>query len=93
VTDTVAKPDATYIEHIRGVDVLLHECAITDSLIEIEKRGLHSRTTNVASLAANASVGRLILTHISPGLIPDLEIAREIFPATEMARDGMEIEF
>ena len=48
-------------------------------------------------MAAEAQVGRLVLIHLNP-LRPDwgepeLEIAQSIFARTELAVDGMEIEF
>jgi ribonuclease BN (tRNA processing enzyme) len=32
VTDTFAKSDAAYIENIKGVDLLLHERSLPDSM-------------------------------------------------------------
>ena len=57
----------------------------------------HSWTTPVAENASAAEVGRLVLVHANP-LDPredpvGLPVARAIFPATELGRDGMEIDF
>lgn len=97
VTDTTAKPDAVYLENIRGVDLLLHDCNGPDRLAGLMERIGHSHTSAVADLAARAGVGRLILVHHNPiaewSIVPDLERAREIFPATDIGVDGMEVDF
>ena len=97
VTDTTAKPDADYIEQIRGVDLLLHECNFPDDLSEYANMTGHSHTTPVMQVAANAKVKRLVLIHMNP-LVDDvdpirLEEGRKIFANAEIAVDNMEIEF
>jgi ribonuclease BN (tRNA processing enzyme) len=94
ITDTTV--DGTYTEFIRGADVLIHECNFPDELAQwCEKTG-HSHTTQVATLAREAQVGRLYLTHIDPQQPGDdpigLQTARAIFPTTVLAEDLMEIE-
>jgi len=97
VTDTVAKPDAPYIDHIKRVDLLLHDCYLPNRLAKIAEQTGHSHTAAVAQVAAAAQVGRLILIHHNTlGLKIDgaeLESARAIFPSTEVGLDGMEVEF
>lgn len=97
VTDTMARPDAPYLDAIRDVDVLLHECYFPDSEQQMAELTGHSHTTPVAELARAANVGRLVLVHIYPLYNEEdpigLEAARRIFPATDIARDRMEIEF
>ena len=97
VTDTIARPGADYIAAIRGVDLLVHECYFDDSMQTWAERTGHSSTTNVARVAREADVGRLILVHVNPLLgVHDpigLEVAQAIFPRTELGVDGMEIEF
>lgn len=95
VTDTMV--DGSYTEFIRGVDLLIHECNFNDELKEwCEKTG-HSHTTQVAQLAREAAVGRLMLIHVDPMLGGDdpldLAAARGIFPRTELAEDLLEIDF
>ena len=97
VTDTYGEPDASYLDKIRGVDVLLHECYWPDNELELAMASGHSHITPAAEMAAEAQVGRLVLIHLNP-LRPDwgepeLEIAHSIFPRTEIAFDQMEIEF
>ena len=97
VTDTYGEPDASYLDKIRGVDVLLHECFGSDDDPEFARRAGHSHITPVAQLAAEAQVGRLILIHLSTmrpeSGEPELDLAYPIFPRTEVAFDRMEIEF
>ncbi len=98
VTDTTAGPGVTYVEKIRGVDLLLHECNFDDAAAaEFAMKTGHSRTSEVAALAKAAGVGRLVLIHLAPHLsIVDpvgLDVARSIFPATELGEDLKEIEF
>ncbi len=97
VTDTIATPQAVYLEQIGGVDVLLHDCNGPDRLAKMMATIQHSTTSAVAQLAAQAQVGRLILVHKNPipqwSIEEDLPAARKIFPNTEIGQDGMEIEF
>lgn len=97
VTDTTASPSADYVEKIRGVDLLIHECYFPDEQAELALHTGHSHTTPVAQVARRAGVGRLVLVHINPLATKDdpigLEVARAIFPATVLGEDGMELEF
>ena len=96
VTDTTAKPDAGYVEQIRGVDTLIHECYFPDGFNELADLTGHSCLSPVAKLASNADVGRLILVHVNPlasrNEIAQLESAREIFPELEIGYDNMVVE-
>ena len=97
VTDTTAGADCDYQRHIGGVDLLLHECNFTDAQAALAATTGHSCTTPVATLARQAAVGRLVLVHVDPTVEgPDpvgLDAARAIFPATDLAADGMELDF
>ena len=97
VTDTVARPDATYIERIAGVDVLLHESYLPNNLAQAAEYTAHSHTAAVAQVAARAQVQRLVLIHHNTLRLgvggAELESAQAIFPRTEVGLDGMEIEF
>lgn len=97
VTDTVADVEAAYVEKIRGVDVLLHECTALNRGKNLAAGAGHSHTQSVVEVAAKAEVGRLILIHHAPigSRVGGAEFAaaREIFPATEIGLDNMEIEF
>lgn len=97
VTDTIARPDSAYLEIIKGVDLLLHECNGPDHLSALTEHIGHSHLSATLQAAANANVKRLILIHSSP--IPvleysaDLETARHIFPSAEIGHDGMVLDF
>jgi ribonuclease Z len=97
VTDTTADPTADYVEKIRGVDLLLHECYYADEDAAWAKKTGHSSTTQVARVARAAGVGRLVLVHVNPQRIEDdpigLDVARAVFRATEIGEDLMELEF
>ena len=97
ITDTTAREDASYIPHIRGVDLLVHECNFPDSHQEWAEKTGHSCLTSVLKLAKAADVGRLVLTHMDPLNNSDdpvgLSASRMIFPNTVIASDLMEVEF
>lgn len=93
VTDTTAKPDADYLPHVKGVDVLVHECYFADGWEDKAQLTGHSCLTPVAQVAAAAGAGRLILVHINPldeSQHPlDLESVKSIFAHIEVAEDRM----
>jgi ribonuclease Z len=97
VTDTTAGADADYVDRIRGVDVLCHECNFRDGQNEWAVKTGHSSTSLVVELAKLAGVGRLVLIHLDP--LDDatdpvgIEQARQIFPRTDVGCDRMEIDF
>ena len=97
VTDTVATPDANYVQKIHGVDLLIHECYFDDTMPEQAELTGHSCLTPVAQVAAAAEVGRMVLVHINPLLANDedlnLSAARKIFPRIEIGQDRMELDF
>lgn len=97
VTDTTACPNAPYLDAIREVDLLLHECYFTDDWAEWAATTGHSTITPVVELARAAGVGRLVLIHVNPLSTDDepfdLAAARKIFPHIEVGEDRMEIDF
>lgn len=97
VTDTTAAADAAYVQQIRSVNLLAHECNFTDDWADLARQSGHSCASAVAEVARAAGVGRLVLTHINPLSVGDdpvgLPAMRKSFPATELGRDEMEIEF
>ena len=97
VTDTTASPDAEYVQKIRGVDLLVHECYFADAHADWAKQTGHSWTTAVAQVAREARARRLVLVHFDPLSTDDdpigLDVARAIFPSTEIGEDLMELEF
>jgi ribonuclease BN (tRNA processing enzyme) len=98
VTDTTSRGEASaYLPHIRGVDLLVHECNFRDGQEAWAEKTGHSSTTPVARAAEAAGVKRLILMHFNPLEAGDdpvgLAAARVVFPRTDLSYDGMEVEF
>jgi ribonuclease BN (tRNA processing enzyme) len=97
VTDTVACPNAAYVEHLRGVDLLVHEAYFNDDQSDQAELTGHSCVGKVAEVAAKAEVGRLVLVHINPLLESDDELdltaARRSFKHIEVGVDRMEVDF
>lgn len=98
VTDTTAAGEQSpYLEHVRGVSLLVHECNFRDGQEDWAERTGHSCTSPVARLAAAAGVGRLVLMHFNPQEESDdpvgLAAAQAIFPGTDIANDGLAVEF
>jgi len=97
VTDATAEPGASYLDEIRGVDLLVHECFFPDGWEQRAALTGHSCLTPVARVARQAGAGQLVLVHINPlAREPDpfgIDKAREIFPETLWGQDGMVIEF
>lgn len=97
VTDTTAAVDAAYVEKIRGVDLLIHECYFVDDCPEQAELTGHSCLNQVVRVAAEAGVGRLVLIHINPLIADertvDLAAARKVFANLEVAIDQLEIDF
>lgn len=86
-TDTAPDPDSA--SFVRGVAALVHEAWTT-----AEPTFEHSSAASAALTAAEAGVGRLVLSHIHP-LADDpaalLGAARPVFAATEVGYDGLDI--
>jgi len=97
VTDTTASADAAYVDRIRGVDLLVHECYFGDEMRQLALKTGHSHTTPVLELARAAEARQLLLVHVDPrstaGDPIGLEAARSIFPAARIATDLLEVEF
>ena len=97
VTDTTADTEAPYVQAIRHVDLLIHECNFRDSEHEWAVKTGHSSAALVGQVAARAGVKRLVLMHFNPLEDSDDPIGiaalREVFPRADLGRDRMEIEF
>jgi ribonuclease Z len=72
---------------LKGVGTVVCESQYRHADLELACRNYHMTATQVASLAARAGVGRLVLFHISDRYQPEewpelLAEARSVFPAT-----------
>lgn len=89
------RPSESLAALAKGADILIHEATLSDELLGAAERDGHSTAGGVAKMAADAGVGRLILTHISaryrdPGVL--LAEAKMHFARVEVAQDFVSYE-
>ena len=75
---------------VEGVDMLYHEATYAAAERKLAKERGHSTTADAAKVAQMAGVGRLLIGHFSSryrNLEELLAESREIFPATDIARE------
>jgi ribonuclease Z len=84
--------DEGIIPYIAGADAIYHETTYLDNLREQANLRFHSTTKQAATIALKAGVGKLLIGHFSSKyseLQPFLDEAREVFPQTELALEGV----
>jgi len=83
------------IPEIEGVDLLFHEATFLDEHQQRANETGHSTARQAALIAKKANVKKLILGHFSArykDLTPFLNEAREEFPNTLLAEDGLKFD-
>ena len=79
-----------------GADLLIHDGTLANDMIDWAKESMHSTTGEAASLAAQANVHQLVLTHISSRYSENTDVlyndAKHEFKNVMIANEFMEIE-
>jgi ribonuclease Z len=86
------KYDESLIPHIQGADMIYHETTYLDNLRERAEQRFHSTTKQAATMAKKAGVKKLLIGHFSSkyDTLEEFEAeAREVFPNTELALEGV----
>ncbi|MBI6527589.1 ribonuclease Z [Proteus vulgaris] len=88
--DTQPTPDALKLAN--NADVIVHEATFKHQMAEQANSRGHSTTTQAATLAKDANVKKLIITHISSRYLPEdcvelLNECQHVFSHTEIASD------
>lgn len=86
------KYDETIIPHISGADLIYHETTYLDNLQERADMRFHSTTKQAALIAKKAGVKKLLIGHFSSkyDTLEEFEAeAKEVFPDTELAAEGV----
>jgi ribonuclease Z len=80
------------IEMVQGADLLYHEATFMEKMKGVAREKYHSTALEAATIAKKAGVKKLLLGHFSARyreLDELLQEARNIFPETELAFDGV----
>ena len=96
ISDTVADADSDYLNAIKDVDTLIHECYFPDGWEDQGKLTGHSCLTPVATVAAKANAKKVYLIHINPveevGNSIDVNVVKDIYSEMEIAQDHQVID-
>lgn len=92
-SDTMPVP--ALVPQLQGVDVLYHEATFAAEDTPRARQTGHSTASQAATIARDAAVGRLVVGHFSARYTDREDVilkeAREIFPATILAHEGLVI--
>jgi ribonuclease Z len=86
------KYDESIIPHIYGADLIYHETTYLDNMRDKAIERFHSTTKQAALIARKAMVRKLLIGHFSSKyatLEQFLQEAKEVFPETELALEGV----
>jgi ribonuclease BN (tRNA processing enzyme) len=88
--------DASIVESIRGVDVLVHDAQYRPDEVEMRRGWGHSTWVDAVAAAESAGVRRLLLTSLDPRSTDAdvdriLDAVRERFPHSDVAYPGVEV--
>lgn len=92
-SDTAYNPPM--IEQIQGVDLLYHEATFLAAEEQLAANAGHSTSTQAATIARDAHVGKLAIGHYSIRYTGEEELlaeAQAVFPDTIASQEGMTIE-
>lgn len=81
------------VDYVGDVDLLYHEATFMDKNAELARATCHTTASQAAKLAKEMSVKRLLLGHFSTRYTSEeiVNEAREIFPDTIEAYDGLRV--
>lgn len=86
------KYDESIIKHFEGADMIYHETTYLDNLRERAEARFHATSKQAALIAKKANVKKLLIGHFSSkyDTLEEFEAeAREVFPDTELAIEGV----
>jgi ribonuclease Z len=84
--------DESLLPHIHGADLVYHETTYLDNLRERAESRFHSTSKQAALMAKKAGAKKLLIGHFSSkyATLEEFESdAREVFPDTELAVEGV----
>ena len=84
--------DENIIPHIYGADMIYHETTYLDNMRDKATERFHSTTKQAALIARKAMVRKLLIGHFSSKyatLEQFVQEAKEVFPETELALEGV----
>lgn len=91
-SDTIYMPELA--EVVKDVDLLYHEATYADDAADKAAQRFHSTAAQAAMTARDAGAKRLLIGHFSKAYENEeqhLAQARAIFPATELAHEGLNL--